>query len=448
MAKTKSANHFQCSNCGNQTTKWEGKCSQCGEWNTLEETIVIDSSSPTGGKALITHKFATLSSTAQTRFSSGHKELDDLLGGGFVVGSVLLIAGEPGIGKSTLLMQVAGLIAKTKTVLYVSAEESVSQVGIRAKRLGIESSSQIELVDSNSCEDVAATIESGKYQLAIVDSIQTLQSSRSSTVAGSVTQVTAVGQLLSRAAKKTDTVLILVGHVTKEGNIAGPKVLEHLVDVVLNLEGDRFSTLRLLRSQKNRYGPTDELVLFDMHDNGLVVVNSPSQELLRERQVSDGSVVLGALDGNRALLVEVQALVSPTSFGYPRRTAVGFELNRLNLLLAMLSKRTKLDLSSSDVYLSIVGGFKLNDPGADLGVCMAIASAATGMKLKDDAVVFGEVGLGGELRHVMGAEKRIKEANSLKFKRVIGPASVKTKQSIYQGLQTVREVLNSTLKKG
>lgn len=366
-----------------------------------------------------------------------------MLGGGLVPASVNLIAGEPGIGKSTLILQIANQTAVSQKVLYVTGEESAEQVRMRAERLGA-TAKKLEIAATTSTDDTAATIATGSYSLVIVDSIQTMATSVISASAGSVSQITNSTQLLISAAKSTKTALIVVGHVTKQGNIAGPKILEHLVDVVLNLEGDRYDGFKVLRGIKNRYGATSEAGIFEMKDNGLIAVSNPSAALLAERQVSDGSVVLATIEGSRPLLVEVQALVTTTAFGYPKRTASGIDLNRMNLLLAMLGKRTKLKLDDKDVYVNIVGGLKVAEPAADLAVCMSIASAAKGMQLKQDAVVFGEVGLSGEVRHVGHVDQRLAEAKKLGFELAIGPRQ-KNQISFLKSVATVREALNSFL---
>jgi DNA repair protein RadA/Sms len=356
-----------------------------------------------------------------------------------VPGSITLLAGQPGIGKSTLLLQLAYAIAASQQLLYVSGEESPNQVAMRGKRLH-NSEHTVLVASSNSANDIAATIASGSYKVVIVDSIQTIATDEITGVPGSVSQVTNSAQLLMLAAKQSNTAVILVGHVTKEGAIAGPKVLEHLVDVVLQLEGDRYAGFRVLRGIKNRFGSTNEAVILD----------NPSAALLAERQVSDGSIVLATLEGTRPILVEVQALVNTTSYGYPKRAASGFDLNRLNLLVAMLERRTKLKLADKDIYINIVGGIKISENAADLAVCMAIASATKGMQLSTDAVVFGEVGLSGEVRHVPWTEKRIQEAKKLGFTQVIGPRLQGTKKAPIEYIEAkdVRTVLNTTLMKG
>jgi len=372
-------------------------------------------------------------------------DVDEVLGGGIVPGSVILIAGQLGIGKSTLLMQVASSIAKKKRVIYISGEESAEQVAMRATRLGA-GGEELILSTSTSANDIAATISSDSADLVVVDSIQTLSCSEIASAAGSVSQITNSTQLISAAAKGSGTALLIVGHVTKEGSIAGPKVLEHIVDVVLQLEGDRYGGFKVLRAIKNRFGSTNEASIFDMEEGGLRPVDNPSAALLEERQISDGSVVLATVEGTRPLLVEVQALVNTSSYGYPKRASSGFDLNRLNLLVAVLERRTKLNLSDKDIYINIVGGIKIQDPAADLAVCLAIGSASKGLKLSSDAVVYGEVGLSGEVRHVPYAEKRISEAKKLGFEKVVGPRIKGKKLALLHEVKDVRDALNTFLK--
>ncbi len=446
MAK-KGSIQYVCSNCGASSSSWSGRCYNCGEWNTLQEQTLLGSSETSKGRKLQVATVLTSLKNDLPRMVSGIDEVDKVIGGGLVAGSVILLAGQPGIGKSTLLMQLANALAAKNKVLYVSGEESAHQVSMRASRLGA-GSKNLEIANSNSTDDIVATINEDDYRLVIVDSIQTLTCTGVTSAAGSVNQITNSTYLLSAAAKRTNTAVILVGHVTKEGNIAGPKLLEHMVDVVLQIEGDRYGGFKVLRASKNRYGSIEEAGIFEMVEEGFRVVENPSAALLSERQVSDGSVVLATMEGSRPILVEVQALVNKTSYGYPKRTASGFDLNRLNLLVAMLEKRTKLNLSGSDIYINIVGGIKINEPAADLAVCMAIASATKGMQLKSDAVVFGEVGLSGEVRHVPFVEKRLAEASKLGFVSTIGPVSkvIKNKLS-HHGVANVRNALNSFLEK-
>lgn len=386
----------------------------------------------------------TMKSIAKTesdaRLSTGIKDLDDVLGGGILLGGVILLAGQPGIGKSTLLLQVAAHIAMNSPVLYVSGEESASQIKLRAERLGANDKENLSFAASTSADDIAATIRSGSHQLVVVDSIQTLSLDEITSAPGTVSQITNSSNVIIRAAKEAGAAVVLVGHVTKEGSIAGPKVLEHLVDVVLQFEGDRYGGFKVVRAMKNRYGSTNEAAIFEMDEEGLRVVENPSAALLAERQNSDGSVVLATVEGTRPLLVEIQALVNPSNFGYPKRTASGFDLNRLNLLIAVLERRTKLNLSDKDIYINVVGGLKLSDPAADLAVAMAIASAAAGRRLDDGIVVFGEVGLGGEIRSVQNLDKRVAEAKKMGFTEAIAPKSSK-KNLFIKGTQDLRQAL-------
>ena len=445
MAKSKS--QYVCSQCGYTTSKWAGRCEECGEWNTFTEQIVesagasVVSKSANSGKTLNPSAVGSSSGKAQVeRLRTEISDLDIVLGGGFLPGGVVLLAGQPGIGKSTLLTQIAATTAASSRVLYVSGEESIEQISERTKRLHAKSDDRLQLATSNSAEDIAATIRTSKYDLVIVDSIQTLSLNEISSAPGTVSQITNSSNVIIRAAKSTNTAVVLVGHVTKEGSIAGPKVLEHLVDVVLSFEGDRYGGFRIVRAQKNRYGSTNEAAIFEMSDEGLKIVDNPSASLLEERQNLDGSIVLATLEGARPLLVEIQALVNPTSFGYPKRTASGFDLNRLNLLIAVLEKRTKLKLSDKDIFINVVGGLKLSDPAADLAVAMAIASASAGKKLSDEAVVFGEVGLGGEIRSAAGWHHRVKEAKKLGFTYAIAPKAHKSDPFI-RGVTDMRQAL-------
>ena len=435
MAKAKIV--FVCQNCGARYPKWSGRCENCGEWNTLVEQApesagksAVAQASNSGKKLAVQSMRDIKAESEGARLKTGFSDLDAVLGGGILPGGVSLLAGQPGIGKSTLLLQLATHIAKTKKVLYVSGEESASQVRLRAERLGAAKGESLEFAASTNANDIAATIREGGYDLVIVDSIQTLALEEIASAPGTVSQITNSSNVIIRAAKSSNASVVLVGHVTKEGSIAGPKVLEHLVDVVLQFEGDRYGGFKIVRAIKNRYGSTSEAAIFDMAENGLELVMNPSAALLAERQNSDGSIILATLEGTRPLLVEIQALVNPTSFGYPKRTASGFDLNRLNVLIAVLERRTKLNLSDKDIYVNVVGGIKLNDSAADLAVCMAIASAAAGRKADDGLVVFGEVGLGGEIRSVIAVDKRVAEAKKLGFTHAIGPKSIKKNEFI------------------
>jgi DNA repair protein RadA/Sms len=431
------------------TSSWSGKCPQCSEWNTLEEQLTTSTirKSIATGNILNAQSVEHSVASDQERLLTKIAEIDDVFGGGIVAGSVSLIAGQPGIGKSTLLLQLAYEVAGNVPVLYVSGEESNHQVGLRAERLGALRP-ELQLATSTNAEDIAATIAKGSFKLVIVDSIQTITCESLASAAGSVSQITNSTQLITIAAKRSDTAVILVGHVTKEGAIAGPKVLEHVVDVVLQLEGDRYGGFKLLRAVKNRFGSTNETGIFEMVERGLKPVLNPSAALLAERQVSDGSIVLATLEGTRPLLVEVQALVNPTNYGYSKRAASGFDLNRLNLLVAMLERRTKLILSDKDIFINIVGGMQIREPAADLAICLAIGSASKGLQLKQNAVVFGEVGLSGEVRHVPQIVKRLAEAKKLGFIGGIGPTQNAGKKltGLY-GVSDVRSALNQFLER-
>lgn len=433
----KATKQYVCQNCGARYSKWAGHCNNCDAWNTIVEDLVVEDSSSAGKFALAQAKSSgkTLSfssikeiaaSDEKERLKTEFDSLNEVLGGGILRGSVILFAGQPGIGKSTILMQICAKIANGHKVLYVSGEESAGQVKMRAVRLGANSET-LSFAASTSGNDIAKTIADGEFELVIVDSIQTLAINEISSAPGTVSQITNAGNLIIQAAKKTDTAVIIVGHVTKEGTLAGPKVLEHLVDVVLNFEGDRYGGFKTIRAVKNRFGSTSEAAIFEMTEKGLQEVQNPSAALLAERQNTDGSIILATLEGTRPLLVEIQALVSTTNFGYPKRAASGFDLNRLNLLIAVIEQRTKLKLDDKDIFLNVVGGIKIKDSAADLAVCLAIASAAAGRKLSEEYVVFGEVGLGGEIRSSFRPDQRIAEAKKLGFKHAIAPATIHDK---------------------
>ena len=431
----KSKTNFVCQQCGTTYAKWVGQCSNCNSWNSLVEQIVEDEATKKSalekgklsGKKLDYVKLNSVTpSDAKARLKTSFRDLDLVLGGGILQGSVNLLAGQPGIGKSTLLMQICAEVAKTKNVLYVSGEESAGQVKLRAERLGA-TSDKLNFASSTSANDISKTIETAEFDLVIVDSIQTLAMDEISSAPGTVSQVTNCGNLIIRAAKETDTAVVIVGHVTKDGTLAGPKTLEHLVDVVLNFEGDRYGGFKTVRAVKNRFGGTNEVAIFEMNEKGLQGVQNPSAALLAERQNTDGSIILATMEGNRPILVEIQALATTTTFGYPNRTASGFDINRLKLLIAVIERRTKLKLSDKDIFINVVGGMKLNDSAADLAVCLAIASAVAKRKLDDNYVVFGEVGLGGEIRSAFRADQRIAEAKKLGFTHAIAPTAVKDK---------------------
>jgi DNA repair protein RadA/Sms len=439
---------YSCTNCGANFSSWTGRCSNCGEWNTLSQQLEITTATAGGsGKKLDVQSISQAASAKTDRYLTLMPEIDEVLGGGLVAGSINLLAGQPGIGKSTLLLQLAHNLSKKHKVLYISGEESVNQVALRAERLGTQDKN-LQLAVSSVANDIASTISDAKYQIVVVDSIQSVAVNEINSAAGNISQITNSTQLITAAAKMTNTAVIMIGHVTKEGSIAGPKVLEHIVDVVLQLEGDRYGGFKILRGVKNRFGSTNESAIFEMDEKGLRVVANPSAALLAERRITDGSVVHSTMEGSRPLLVEIQALVNPTSYGYPRRTASGIDINRVNLLIAVLEKRTKLKLGDKDIFINVVGGIKLTEPAADLAVCMAIASAAKGMQLKKNAVVFGEVGLSGEVRHIPFIDKRLAEASKLGFDAAIGPKVQAGKKSdILYSVADIRTALNTFLEK-
>ncbi len=422
----KSTTQFVCQSCGGSELRWAGRCPQCGAWNSLVETALPVQSSTFGSKpappahAALPEKLSSVDRQRHQRISTGIKDVDSVLGGGIVPGAVMLLSGDPGIGKSTLVLQMAAHLSATRPILYISGEESAAQIKLRADRLGL-GAADLSLLCETNADTIAATIESGSYDLVIIDSIQTLATERLSGAAGSIGQITACSQILQEIAKRKHCAMLIIGHVTKDGAIAGPKILEHLVDVVLYIEGERAGNFKVLRGVKNRFGSTSEVGIFEMKEAGLMPVENPSAALLSERQPGPGSVVLAAIEGSRPVLVEVQALVSKSVFGYPKRTSVGIDLNRLNLLVAVLTKRAGLDLNDQDIYVNIVGGLRLTEPAADLAIILSIASAFTSKPIKPGLVTFGEVGLGGEIRKVGQVEKRLAEAKKLGFSGAIGP---------------------------
>ncbi len=426
MPKTRTK--FVCQECGYEAPQWLGRCPQCQEWNTLVETI-----EERPGRAATRPQSRTvpesinrISTEGFTRIPVPVDEFNRTLGGGIVPGSVILIGGDPGIGKSTLLLQVSGLLAANgKPTLYVSGEESTQQIKMRARRLNIDEE-QLYILSETSLDHILDQVDRLQPQLVVVDSIQSVYLEELDSSAGSITQVRECGAALLRMAKSDNVPVFIVGHVTKQGAIAGPRVLEHMVDTVLYLEGERFHLHRILRSVKNRFGSTNEVGIFEMQEKGLVEVKNPSEAFLSERLPSAaGSVVAVTMEGTRPLLVEIQALTSATSSGLPRRTANGIDFNRLLLLVAVLSKRVGLRLGSQDVFVNVVGGLRINEPAADLGVAAAIASSFRGMPIADDCVMIGEIGLSGELRSVGQAEKRLREAEKLGFQRCIVPRSLR-----------------------
>jgi len=416
---------FVCQQCGTEFAKWQGKCSACGEWNSLVETTRFTGRQASFGPALpglLPQKLAQIKVTKRFRLPTRIAEFDRVLGGGVVPGSLVLLAGEPGIGKSTLTLQLTKAL-DAKQVLYISGEESLEQIKARAQRLGGEIDNLFLLAETD-IDRIMTALEkkSSELDLVIVDSVQTLYSAAFSGGAGSVGQVRDCTSRLLRFAKASGVAVFLVGHVTKQGVIAGPKVLEHMVDTVIYFEGDRFGGIRLLRASKNRFGATDEVGIFEMTDRGLIEVANPSKLFLKTQQQSvPGSVVVVTIEGTRPVLVEIQALVVPTQLVMPRRVSQGIDYNRLQLIAAVLAKRLGLPLGGSDIYLNITGGFKIEEPAADLGVALAMLSSFKNKPLPPKLACFGELGLLGELREVAQADKRGKEARRLGFTKIISP---------------------------
>ena len=424
---TKSKTVFVCNSCGYQSVKWSGRCPNCNEWNTLEEQVVIAASkSQASSKAVATNIAASTLSDIRIvdehRFITGISEFDRVLGGGIVKGSMVLLGGDPGIGKSTILLQVCKSLPDNK-ILYVSGEESAVQIKLRANRLGVENNN-LYIMSHTDVEEICEYIKINKPDIVMIDSIQTMSVSELSAMSGSVVQVRESAKLLLNVGKSLDIPIFLVGHVNKGGDIAGPKILEHIVDTVLYFEGDKNQSYRILRANKNRFGSTNEIGVFEMQESGLQGVENPSAMLLsgRIKNVS-GSTVTCVMEGSRPILAEVQGLVSSTGFGNPRRMAAGFDYNRMNLLLAVLEKREGLYFSNLDTYINIIGGLRLDEPAADLAVAMALVSALRDIPVDDETMVFGEIGLSGEIRSVSRVASRIAEASRLGFKRCIVPKS-------------------------
>jgi DNA repair protein RadA/Sms len=433
---------FVCQNCGAVSARWQGKCESCGEWNTLAEEGAA-AAGPMPGRAARKGRLFALEPLAgeareAPRLASGIAEFDRVTGGGFVRGSVLLMAGDPGIGKSTLLIQVAAALARAgQRAIYISGEEAVAQVRLRAERLGLADAA-VELAAETSVEDIIATLSEGKTpRLVVIDSIQTMWTDVVESAPGTVTQVRGAAQVLIRFAKRSGAAIILVGHVTKEGTIAGPRVVEHMVDAVLSFEGEGSHQFRILRAAKNRFGPTDEIGVFEMTGGGLRQVANPSELFLSERDLgSPGTAVFAGIEGTRPLLVEIQALVAPTTLGTPRRAVVGWDQSRLSMVLAVLEAHCGVRLSGHDVYLNVAGGLRINEPAADMAAAAALVSSLANAPLPADAVYFGEVSLSGAIRPVAQTAARLKEAVKLGFKRAVTPEAGRAEAGVEPGLQT------------
>lgn len=449
MAKARKSVFF-CQNCGHEESKWLGQCPMCKEWNTFaEERVVVAKNN--GSKERREMQAVTLSSVStdeDERMKTEFTELDRVLGGGIVPGSLILVGGDPGIGKSTLLLQVCQkLSAMNRKILYISGEESLKQIKLRANRMG-DFSENLYLLCETNLELIRGVIEKEKPDMVVIDSIQTMYNEEIGSAPGSVSQVRESTNILMQLAKGMNIAIFIVGHVTKEGTVAGPRVLEHMVDTVLYFEGDRHASYRILRGVKNRFGSTNEIGVFEMRKEGLIEVENPSEFMLSGKpENASGSVVACAMEGTRPMLMEIQALVCRSNFGMPRRTAAGIDYNRVNLLMAVLEKRLGLPLSNYDAYVNIAGGIRMNEPAVDLGIVMAIASSYKNKPIAEDTIMFGEVGLSGEVRAVTMPEQRVAEAKKLGFKICVIPeVSVKSVGKMdgieIIGVKTVNQAMN------
>ncbi len=441
MAKIKSV--YICSECGYESPKWYGKCPSCGEWNTMNEEIKDTAKS--AAASVRTHASAYLppiqirdiSTTDEIRYQTGSKELDRVMGGGIVKGSLILLGGDPGIGKSTILLQICEHLGENLKILYVSGEESKRQLKLRADRLGVNSEN-LYILTQTDVELVCETIRQDKPDLVMIDSIQTMSLSELNSSPGSVTQVRESTNYFMRTAKSLDIPMIIVGHVNKEGSIAGPKVLEHVVDAVLHFEGDRQMSYRILRAVKNRYGSTNEIGVFEMTDTGLREVENPSLMLIsgRPKNVS-GTCIACAMEGTRPILAEIQALAASTGFGNPRRMCTGFDYNRMNLIIAVLEKRAGYYFNNTDAYVNVVGGLRLDETAVDLAVAISLISSLKDIPINDNAIAFGEIGLAGEIRSVSHAQQRLNEAVRLGFEKIIIPAHNQKDIVIPEGVEVI-----------
>ena len=453
MAKSKVTSVFYCSQCGNEFSKWMGQCPMCKEWNTLVEEVVTKGPNKGGvsrGANLSNNEPIAINDiefNENARVGTGLAELDRVLGGGIVAGSLTLVGGDPGIGKSTLLLQVCQSLSNNgHEVLYISGEESLQQIKLRAMRIG-EFSSKLNLLCETNLSTIEEVVRKKKPEIVIIDSIQTMYNENVTSAPGSVSQVRESTNVLLQLAKGLSVAMFLVGHVTKEGAVAGPRVLEHMVDVVLYFEGDRHASYRILRGVKNRFGSTNEIGVFQMEEAGLIEVKNPSEYMLQGKaKDSSGSIVSCTMEGTRPILVEIQALVCQTNFGFPRRQATGCDLNRMNLLMAVLEKRIGLSLGNCDAYVNIAGGLKIQEPAMDLAIIMALASSYKNLAIGEGAIAFGEVGLNGEIRAVSLTKERIKEAQKLGFKKCILPkVSIKAVDEIdgveIVGVENVKDVM-------
>lgn len=454
MAKTKTV--FYCTSCGNETPRWQGRCPACGAWNTIEEHIEkaatpgLKAKSAPVGQSRHPQRLADVAVDGETRFSTGMGELDRVLGGGAVAGSLVLVSGAPGIGKSTLLLQICSSLCAGRKVLYVSGEESERQLKLRAERLGV-APAELFILSETRLSDVLEAVSETKPDILIVDSIQTLYNEENDSSPGSVSQVKDCTMSMMQLSKSNGITVFVVGHINKDGNIAGPKVLEHMVDCVLYFEGDPNSSYRLLRAAKNRFGSTNEIGVFEMRDMGLTEVPNPSQMLLEGRpEGASGTCVACVMEGTRPVLAEVQALVAKTTMSNPRRASDGFDFNRAVLMLAVMEKRAGMKMGLFDAYINVIGGLRLDEPAADLPVVLALASSYRDQCVADDLVAIGEVGMTGEIRAVCHMDQRLAEIRRLGFKKCIIPKSGSEKLDIPDGLtvyrvRNIREAIETAL---
>jgi DNA repair protein RadA/Sms len=414
---------FKCKECGYRTLKWLGKCPECGSWESFikEKKEKTKSSKINYVKPRYINEIKT---AGKERINTGILEFDRVIGGGVVSGSIILVSGEPGIGKSTLLLTISGVLSRKKKVIYISGEESISQVRLRAERIGVLKD-KILILSETDILSILACINAETPEIVIIDSVQALSSGDTDGIPGSVSMVREIASEVIEVAKKNDITIFLVGHITKSGNIAGPKTLEHMVDTVLFMEGDRTHSFRLLRSKKNRFGSTNEVGIFDMDEEGLKEVKNPSEYLISGKQKSSpGSIVIPTIEGTRTIMIEAQALVIPTRFAYPQRVAQGFSERRLDLLVAVIQKRLNMDMSNFDIFCNIAGGMSILEPSIDLGVVLSVISSLLDKPIKDELCVVGEVGLSGEIRGVPYISSRIQEAKRMGFKKIITPPNV------------------------
>lgn len=425
MAKNKTANVYTCRECGFTSSKWLGKCTNCGSWNSMyEESVIVNKKDKSAPPAEI-KDLSTVSADGEKRILSGIAEFDRVLGGGLVQGSLVLVGGDPGIGKSTLILQAAKEFSNTKKVLYVSGEESESQIKMRADRLGIDGSGLLFLGHTN-IDDIISIVKNSGYEIVIIDSIQTMETENSSGIAGSVSQVRECCMLLMELAKRNGISVLVIGHVTKDGNIAGPRILEHMVDCVLYFEGEKLRSYRMLRAVKNRFGSTNEVGMFEMTGKGLEEVSNPSAAMLSgRREFAAGSAILCTIEGTRPIMAELQALIVPTGFGNPRRMVAGLDYNRTVMLIAVMEKNLNVNLQNKDVYINIAGGMRIAETAADLPLLAAVISGLSNRPVNKDFAFAGEIGLTGELRFVSHIEKRLAEFEKMGFKKCLLPRANK-----------------------